>query len=233
MAFCINCGQEFAEGANFCANCGKAVNENNATNQRITVYGGEIHKCPQCGEVLDSFITVCPACGYELRGSSATDAIKEFATKLNNVITEDQKEIIIRSFPIPNTKEDIFEFMILAASNLKGEHNERVFNAWIAKFEQCYKKATLSFADDANFRKIQNLYIGTTQQISKEKADIAISKFMSPFTNPVFSIVVALLGIYEIIRIIKGQFAGVDIVIVAIILWIVYKATDKKDKKKK
>ena len=57
MAFCINCGQELAEGAKFCANCGKAVNGENPTTQRKTVYEGQIHKCPNCGEVINSFVS--------------------------------------------------------------------------------------------------------------------------------------------------------------------------------
>ena len=36
MAFCINCGQELAEGAKFCASCGNAVDasQNGAKEQR-------------------------------------------------------------------------------------------------------------------------------------------------------------------------------------------------------
>ncbi|MBQ7399472.1 MAG: zinc ribbon domain-containing protein [Clostridia bacterium] len=167
MAFCINCGQELAEGAKFCANCGKAANDSNSTEQRKTTYDGEIHKCPNCGEILDSFVTACPACGYELRGSSATGAVKEFAAKLNNVTTEYQKENIIRSFPVPNTKEDIFEFMILASSNIDERPNKAVFDAWIAKFQQCYQKAKLSFKQESDFVKIQAIYEKTQKEIKK------------------------------------------------------------------
>ena len=158
MAFCINCGQELPEGAKFCANCGKSVNDDSSTNQRKMTFEGEVHKCPQCGEVIDSFTAVCPSCGYELRGASTTNAVKEFAAKLDNVTTEYQKENIIRNFPIPNTKEDIFEFMILASSNIDERPNKEVFNAWIAKFEQCYQKAKLSFKQDSDFVKIQAIY---------------------------------------------------------------------------
>lgn len=147
MPFCSNCGQEFEKNAKFCNGCGKPYNDVYVSNQekRKIMYDGEIHKCPQCGEVLESFVTICPACGYEIRGSSTTSAIKEFTNKLNNVTTEYQKINIIRSFPIPNNKEDIFEFMILASSNIDDHTNKDVFNAWVVKFEQCYQKAKLSF----------------------------------------------------------------------------------------
>ena len=167
MAFCINCGQELAEGAKFCANCGTAANDTNSNAKRKMVYDGEIHKCPQCGEVLEAFVAVCPSCGYELRGSSTTNAVKEFAAKLDTATAEYQKESIIRSFPIPNTKEDIFEFMILASSNIDEHPNKSVFNAWIAKFEQCYQKAKLSFKQESDFVKIQAIYEKTQKEIKK------------------------------------------------------------------
>lgn len=50
MKYCINCGQELAEGAKLCSNCGKTINENNLTNKRKIVYEGEIHKCPIVGK---------------------------------------------------------------------------------------------------------------------------------------------------------------------------------------
>lgn len=239
MGFCMNCGQEFTEGAKFCVNCGKAVNGDNPMSQRKTIYEGQIHKCPNCGEVLGAFVSTCPSCGYELRGTQSANLLKDFSIKIQQASSDEHRATLIRNFPIANTKEDIFEFMILASSNLTGEFNELVFNAWLAKFDQCYKKAKLAFGDDRDFDKIQNLYNQTSKQVGKErvahganKVGVAISKFTSTFPNPIFGIVAVLLGIYEIIRIFKGDFAGLDIIMVALILWCTYKITNKKDKKK-
>ena len=195
MAFCINCGQELPEGAKFCAGCGKTVDDNNSTPQRKTTYEGEIHKCPQCGEVLDAFVTVCSACGYEIRGSSTTGAVKEFATKLNNTTTEYQKENIIRSFPIPNTKEDIFEFMILASSNIDEHPNKIVFNAWIAKFEQCYEKAKLSFNQEADFIKIQAIYEKTTKEIRRIRRKGPVRKLLTVVLPITILTILCILGL--------------------------------------
>ena len=82
MAFCINCGQELAEGARFCSSCGKAV-DSNSTYQRKTVYDGVIHKCPNCGEVLSSFLAICPACGFEFNSKKVNSSLKEFIEKIN------------------------------------------------------------------------------------------------------------------------------------------------------
>lgn len=83
MAFCINCGQELADGAKFCANCGKAVNDSNSTEQRKTVYDGVIHKCPNCGEVLTSFLANCPACGFEFNTKKVNSSLTEFIEEIN------------------------------------------------------------------------------------------------------------------------------------------------------
>ena len=182
MGFCINCGQTLAEGAHFCSNCGVAVGETNTgTSQRKTVYDGELYKCPNCAERLDSFMTVCPTCGYELRGAKGASVVKEFAEKLEQIEsvrtdtnkvysfigdmfgkfnkTDEQKINLIRSFSIPNTKEDILEFMILAA----------ISDAWLAKFEQAYEKARFSFPNSPDFIKIKELYGQKMKQLNKVK----------------------------------------------------------------
>lgn len=85
MAFCINCGQELTEGSKFCAGCGKAVSDNSSTSQRKIIYEGEIYKCPNCGDILDAYESVCEICGYERRGAKATGSIRELQLKLEEL----------------------------------------------------------------------------------------------------------------------------------------------------
>ena len=205
MAFCMNCGQQLPEDAKFCSNCGAATGEvKSETAQRKVVYDGEVHKCPNCGEIVDSFVLNCPSCGHELRSSASTSLVQELASKLeameqqqeprkrrtikdellrtNNLSkTDEQKISLIRSFVIPNTKEDILEFIILASSNINvelyGESNltpenevlKAVSDAWIAKFEQAYRKAQFSFSETPTFTQIKEVYINKTNEINKQK----------------------------------------------------------------
>ena len=189
MAFCMNCGKQLPDGAKFCDGCGTAIGQvaNQATRQ--TAYEGVIHKCPNCGEILEAFAINCPSCGYELRGSSTTNAVQEFATKLNAVTTEYQKANLIRAFPIPNTKEDIFEFMILASSNIDEHPNKDVFDSWVAKFEQCYEKAKLSFKQEADFIKIQAIYEKTNKEIKRLRMKKPMRKFLK-IAIPIFVVIV-------------------------------------------
>lgn len=166
MSFCIKCGKKIDEGAKFCNNCGNAVNNEEA---RRTSYDGEIHKCPNCGEELKAFEINCPACGHELRGTKVSNAIKEFASKLADADNNYQKFNIIRNYPIPNTKEDIFEFMVLASSNIDNSLDEDLSVAWESKIEQAYQKAQLIFENKKELGRIEVLYNQVCVKLNKKR----------------------------------------------------------------
>lgn len=176
MAFCINCGKVLVEGAKFCSNCGRAVSEsqNEAEEQRKTVYDGEVHKCPNCGEQLNSFVTTCPACGYELRGTKVTSVVNELAQKLEMTESAEQKMDLIRNFYIPNTKEDIYDFFIFATSNMSAGSYD--VEAWYAKLEQAYQKAKLSFGNTPEFQYLRKLYSKAKKQQKVQSLTRGIKK---------------------------------------------------------
>lgn len=74
----------------------------------------------------------------------------------------EQRDDLIRNFYIPNTKEDICEFFILAVSNIKARDDCE--DAWRAKLEQAYQKARLSFGNDSSFSEINKLYESVTKR---------------------------------------------------------------------
>ena len=203
MAFCINCGSEIVENAKFCQKCGHPTEKaNHNEEKRKQEFVGKIYKCPNCGEELKSFEIKCPACGHELRGAKASNAVKEFALKLEAIEsrreyekpkgifdntayisvnkTDEQKINLIKSFSVPNNREDMLEFMILASSNVnfrsydsfsnrssKGE--VAISDAWIAKMRQVYDKARVSCKNSAEFIEIQRLYDECMRDIRKTK----------------------------------------------------------------
>lgn len=221
--FCSFCGTKLDPGARFCKSCGKPVevvcksvseevdsnafeNENfsqEAITKRKIVYEGSLHKCPNCGEVLNSFIITCPSCGYELRSVNPNNALKELSAKLEAIdiqsddsfkkllkkhsksteLTEKEKQKIalIRNFPIPNTKEDLYEFLIMAVSNIDTEHIEgwnsseqsegekALSEAWKAKYEQAYHKANISFGNSQEFQELNKTYLNKIQRHEHKK----------------------------------------------------------------
>lgn len=178
MDYCQNCGNELVAGSNFCHKCGFPINSEQSSNrERSQEYAGKIVKCPSCGEQLNSSASFCPSCGYELRGAKAPDAIKEFERKFNEAKTLYEKTDLITTFSIPNTHEDIREFMILAASNINvgdshvkmGRVEIRLSNAWRAKLDQAYEKSKILFGDSPIFYELQGIY-------TKKMTDIRLSK---------------------------------------------------------
>lgn len=215
--FCPYCGTKLDEGARFCKNCGEAIRGDIQETQRVskersytenpterkTVYDGYIHRCPNCGEVLNAFEVNCPACGYELRDTKASSAVREFELKLEAIeskreykkprrlfavagsskriseIIDEQKISLIRNFSVPNTKEDILEFMILATSNIDvssygsldepADRAKAMTEAWNAKIKQVYAKAKNTYKTDPDFSKIQELYDSCYVEIRKQK----------------------------------------------------------------
>lgn len=198
MSFCGNCGSPVVDGAKYCHACGAAINVlSNDNNERKQEYEGKIKKCPNCGGVVPSFQEKCPTCGMELRGVNASSAIQEFARKLQQVDAEEKIRLLssfgknqkrrekklelISSFPIPNTKEDLLEFMILATSNfdpsvynstrtsIVDERKRAISDAWLAKIKQVYSKAHLIQGDSAFQAQIDKLYNECQRSIKKAK----------------------------------------------------------------
>ena len=166
MAYCTNCGKKLSDDAKFCSECGTPVGSTSSA-RKIT-YEGEIRKCPQCGEVINAFVSVCPSCGHEMRGATATSVVHQLALKLDTASSVSEKEKLIRNFYIPNTLEDILECLILASSNI--ETNSDCRNAWEAKLEQIYQKAQLTFGNSAEFEYVEEKYTRTLRRLRLHKS---------------------------------------------------------------
>lgn len=173
-------------------------------------------KCPGCGHTLNGMEAVCPMCGYQMRSDDDDDgSVAQFVKQLNKLErgrsgvmdslsktfsgrtsnpTDEKIASHIRNYVVPNTKEDIFEFMLLAAGNLDAKKvallekrkgvfgsgnaarqerdgvSEVVITAWLNKFEQTYQRASISFGNDSDFKRIQDLFDGKMAEIEAAKA---------------------------------------------------------------
>lgn len=207
MAFCINCGEKLIDGAKFCHSCGTSaiVMEQDNKGQRKQEYAGKILKCPNCGSVITETTVICPDCGIHITGRSAVFSVQTFKEQLmaieatrktSNFMdiytqsanpTDTQKLSLIRSFPIPNTIDDIQEFILLAIANIdvklskhtksskfanflnSGNVNlsiqKTISDAWVSKMQQAYQKAEISFPNDPIFEGIQRMYFDKLKEL--------------------------------------------------------------------
>ena len=193
MSFCSNCGSKLQDGAKFCTVCGTSQSQTTDTGRK-SVYDGELRKCPNCGETLESFAAVCPTCGHELRNVGVSKSVNEFENKIRSIeygrkerttsgkidSTDEQIISLITSFPVPNTKEDLFEFVNLAASNIDvslldnsiPDDNARkaICKAWKNKLNQVYNKSVMVFDEnDVRFQKIKAIYEQTQINIQHQE----------------------------------------------------------------
>lgn len=145
---------------------------------------GEIRKCPNCGATLNSFASRCIECGHEFVGVEAVSSAKRFSEMLHkinekyqdkesgsfigeirNILTSGmdsetkQEKVLcsaIESFPIPNTKEDLMEFMFFlqpkATKKFSIWTDDRmdiaVMKSYRLKFQECANKAKVLFKGD-------------------------------------------------------------------------------------
>lgn len=86
---------------------------------------GKIKKCPNCGQVIQSFKIKCPSCGFEFSGIEAVKSVKDFFYVYQRENNKWQRLELIKNFPVPNSKEDILEFAILASQQTKSLANSQ------------------------------------------------------------------------------------------------------------
>ncbi len=85
------------------------------------------NECPKCHKQIPPMTLVCPYCGTAIVNKKANSSIKELAEKIDSIRSSvrdsTEKEIriaeTINLFPVPNTKEDILEFLALVTPNAK------------------------------------------------------------------------------------------------------------------
>jgi hypothetical protein len=144
-------------------------------NSSSTVKHGEVKKCPSCNANVNSFSSVCGDCGYEFRNIGANNSVKELSNRLDRVVikceaksyehmvgrgygdeeTAKQDDIaikqksVIKNFPIPQTREDLFEMLYFIHPKTKvGFSSDKNTSAWRNKFTEILNRAKVAYASD-------------------------------------------------------------------------------------
>ena len=164
-------------------------------------YVGTIKKCPNCGAVIESFQSRCASCGFELNDNSVNTNIKEFAERINEIDENPptysyismnmsntswavEKNTYISSYPIPNTREALLEFM-MGVSQFALAHGPKksmygsvgvtmqeykdhtlIYNAWLSKMKQIHNKAKIALKGDPALARIEEIHNETLRQLA-------------------------------------------------------------------
>jgi predicted RNA-binding Zn-ribbon protein involved in translation (DUF1610 family) len=170
--------QEYAGVILKCPNCGSTITKTTAI-------------CPDCGyhitgQTAVSSVRIFNEQLMAIEGTRKKPGLG--SAFLATVDAADQKKLsLIRSFPIPISIDDIVEFMVLAIANIdvglskktimnryqsgmkSGESNisipRTISDAWVAKMQQAYQKAQMSFPNDPAFSKIKQIYFDKMNEL--------------------------------------------------------------------
>ena len=162
----------------FCPNCGTSTQET------------DVRKCDVCGYSWLTGEDLCPNCGHNSQ-SKETFSVHDLMDKLSkidnenlvltfsdkiyqklrgkNISKKDEIKVnLIKFYPLPKTKNALYEFIVFSNANSKisnaGNANDIqsqtiIANAWKAKLEQSYHFALLKYGNDADFLEIKRMYI--------------------------------------------------------------------------
>lgn len=168
---------------------------------------GDVRKCPACGAIVPSMAAKCPECGYEFTNVEANSSTRLLMQKIDeiqaqyaeltaNVDNKDESTIrtrgyqvkrqlndrtaqLIQNFPIPNTREDLIEFLTLCIGNSKADSimldgNDPVTPAWRKKLQQVIAKVKVALPNDQQTQELIEEYEGKRENSKKKGKKIAI-----------------------------------------------------------
>lgn len=162
---------------------------------------GDVRKCPACGAIVPSMAAKCPECGYEFTNVEANSSTRLLMQKIDeiqaqyaeltaNVDNKDESTIrtrgyqvkrqlndrtaqLIQNFPIPNTREDLIEFLTLCIGNSKADSimldgNDPVTPAWRKKLQQVIAKVKVALPNDQQAQELIEEYEGKRENSKKK-----------------------------------------------------------------
>ena len=124
----------------------EADKEKNAKQEQIAQKKKEaLRKCPNCGESIPVMAISCPKCGYELSDQKALSSIEILANKIEKISEQLTNEDVdkddvynqiintISLAPVPNSKQDIIEFLALSCT--KAQHKGGLWGSTVGRIK--------------------------------------------------------------------------------------------------
>jgi DNA-directed RNA polymerase subunit RPC12/RpoP len=167
---------------------------------------GDVMKCPNCGEPYQPGTYKCESCGHIFQNIEANRASIQMAEGVQKLMNRKQsawsndKENLtreyIKNFPIPNTKDDILDFLL--SLRAKAEENGYFQSSYEAKYKETLSKAKILFADDPQ---VQAAVKEVTQKklISPQKKSLIIMGIFMLIPGVMFLLLIVILIISKLL----------------------------------
>ena len=146
--------------------------------------------CPRCGASVQSMQLTCPECGFEFNNKEANASARELMKLLSECRGTREKISIIENYPVPNTRENLIEFISscigrcrISLGELRDSNKAEICIAWRRLSQQVVTKAQLMLKDDPEVMK------------QVKKLEKLASKKIRLYGEP-FSIVAGVVGFF-------------------------------------
>lgn len=112
----------------------------------------DLNKCPACGALRTALSAQCPECGYDFHNSNCK-VIEDLNRRLEEITDRNPVDVqrkqldIIRSFAIPQIKEEILDLLIYIQPKAT-QKNSKVTAEWRLRQKEVIQRATMAFATD-------------------------------------------------------------------------------------
>jgi hypothetical protein len=157
--------------------------------------GGELQHCPRCGEVVPESASVCPKCGYEFSEIEANSSSVLLAGILAQLEYDEDKCQAIETFPIPNSKADLLEFVTSLKPRVKNQNNPLAPAYW-TKYQELIEKIKVSFPNDKQLKPFVDEFDALAASIEAQRGKQARKDWFSEHSKLLITaicVVVALL----------------------------------------
>ena len=133
-----------------------------------------VSKCPACGALREAMSTHCPECGYEFRDSTA-NAISELNKKFDELRElklsardyESQSIDIIKTFPIPHVREELFDVLIYIQPKAL-DKDSPIRNAWSLRQKEVIERARMAFSNSSKTLSVIDRYESELKKYEKQ-----------------------------------------------------------------
>lgn len=196
---CPSCGAQVVGGSAVCPECGYTyanIKENSSIKkfqEQLNAYNKEHHISADRTDVLSTTTNGCLMLFFW-----PFMLLKWFFSQANPI--HKRKMDIITTFPVPNTRGDLLEFLTAIQMRINPfgpktgcspfTGNEDMSYAYWLLFSNCINKAQLSFRKDQGFVRYFNIY---DENVNKSKSFVGWVR-----TNPKFTIALAIVVFYII-----------------------------------